>query len=203
MPPSRSATRRAGLSFGGLGGTLGTGIGIGMHWGALRLEVSYDFRQYTSREPSVQIGCTHCITNLGDYTVQEYMALLYWDFKPWVWGNTLLVPYLGAGFGVADTELSFLAIGLDAGSANGSGTDDDAVATARLSAGLSYPIDERVHIALETRFSWYDNSNFAGNGFSLALEEQFHFGTAAVLRLSVLRPPVAEDKGNRTPLCQW
>ncbi len=170
------------LSFNSLGGALGTGIGLGVHIGALRLEVSYDFRQYTNRDPSFQVGCTNCITSLGDYTVQEYMALAYWDFKPLLLGATPLAPYIGAGFGVADTETSFLALGADAGSANGYGADKDAVATARLSAGLSYPIDERVNLGMEMRFSWYDKANFVGGNFSLAVEEQFHFGTAVVLR---------------------
>ena len=175
------------LSFGNLGGGLNTGIGFGVHAGALRLEVSYDTRQHAHANLATHPGCPSCGTSLGDFSIDEYMVLAYWDFNPLLLGNNLpLVPYVGAGIGVADIATNFKSFY----SANGgttqdqfaSGDDHDAQTTIRLASGVSYPIDEKAHVALEARASWYDSTEYSDSAFSLSVDEQYYFGLVAILR---------------------
>ena len=170
-----------GLSFKSLGGGVSTGIGFGVHAGPLRLEASYDIRQQSNQRPASHLGCASCGTALGDYTIHEYMALAYLDFKPFLLWSAPLVPYVGAGIGIAHIDSSFLTrYAMDMPSA--SGDDSDAQTTLRFAAGTTYPIDEHINMALEGRLSWYDKTTLSGGGASLSFDEQLYYGLAIVLR---------------------
>lgn len=129
---------------------LGFNVSGGYNFDGFRVEGEFGYKNADMDKlsgPAASVSVTDT-----DITVMSFMANAYYDIKT----NSPLTPFIGAGLGVLNGEIS-----------SAGDDEDDTVFGYQLTAGVSYSVTKNVNLDLSYRFQGA-GSDFSKSGVSIA-----------------------------------